>query len=85
MNSPLLFSEDDLPLDWRKEWVGMPEFEMGDTNPIQRITINFRSIDEVVAFATMIDRKITSKTDSVWFSNDAAYEAPKNFLYVDET
>lgn len=80
---PTLF--DELPFDWESEWWGMPEFKMGNTEPVQRITINFRSHEDVREFAYLIGQRITARTDSLWYPRDDSYVAPSAFRYVDES
>lgn len=57
----------DIPKDWEEEWKGMPEFVRLDNNPFQRIVVNFRTREDVQAFAKLVGRKITNRTDSIWF------------------
>jgi len=71
--------------DWEKEWQGMPEFKMGNTEPYQKITISFQCRDDVVSFGKLIGQRVTGQTDSLWFPKQENYIAPKNFRYVDES
>ena len=80
-----LFKEQETPPDWASAWKGMPEFRMGNTEPFQKITVSFASLDDVKKFAELIGQNITSRTDSIWYPNRANYIAPKNFRYVDES
>jgi hypothetical protein len=75
----------DVEKSWRKEWEGMPEYEMGNTEPFQKITISFKNREDVKKFSELIQQRITSKTDTLWFPKDEDYIAPKNFKYVDES
>jgi hypothetical protein len=54
--------------DWRKEWVGMPEFSMtGDTPHCKKINVLFASWEDVKVFGKLINQTVTIKTKSVWF------------------
>ena len=57
----------DLPPDWKSEWWGMPEFSMGDASPQHKITVNFLTTADVVAFAKRLGVPVTSRSDSVWY------------------
>lgn len=69
---------------WKDEWQDMPEFEMGNTEPFQKIIVSFKSKEDVNDFAKLINQKITYKTKSLWFPKDENYIAPKNFVYKNE-
>ena len=71
--------------EWRKEWQDMPEFVMGNTEPFQKITISFKSWEDVKKFGELIGQRVTQKTDSLWFPKPDDYVAPKNFRYMDES
>ena len=75
---------NDLPDDWRREWVGMPEFVMGNTEPARKITISFETEQDVADFAEALRIKLTSKTDSVWYPERRGYVAPKNYRWVSD-
>ena len=79
-----LFSREEIPFEWEKEWQGMPEFSMENKEPVQRIIISFRDFEDVKKFGELMGQKVTSKTDSLWFPKDENYEAPKNYLYVSD-
>lgn len=80
-----LFSSDDAPLNWEMLWRGMPEFKMGNTEAIQKITVSFSSYDDVKRFSKLLGLNVTNKTDFVWWPQKDNYIAPKNFRYVDES
>lgn len=84
-DQPGLFGDDDAPLDWQKEWQGMPEFRMGNTKPVQQITVSFDSRADVEAFASLVSQRLTTRTDSIWFPKPEGYVAPKNYRWVDES
>jgi hypothetical protein len=76
-----LFAECDE--GWREEWRGMPEFYMGDATPIQKITVNFATREDVADFAQRIGQSVTPRTDSIWYPKPSAYVAPREFRYVE--
>ena len=80
----LLFNNDEIPLEWEKEWIGMPEFKMGNTEPSNKITISFESYEDVKKFSELIGQKLTPKTKSIWYPKQDNYLAPKNFKYTDK-
>lgn len=49
------------------EWVDMPEFNQDDLLAVRKITINFRSQNDVVQFAEFINQQITDKTRWLWY------------------
>ncbi len=79
-----IFEHVEAPLSWEVEWQGMPEFIMGNTEPIQKITVSFASRADVEAFAALIGQKLSDRTDSIWFPKQDAYIAPSTLRYVDE-
>lgn len=66
------------------EWQGMPEFVMGNTEPVQKITVSFRSFEDVKAFGSAIGQKLSKNTDSIWYPKQEDYIAPRNFRYIDD-
>jgi hypothetical protein len=57
----------DSELDWKKEWVGMPEFNQKETSkPYAEITFRFASEDDLKEFSKLIGQKLTKKTKSAW-------------------
>ena len=52
--------------EWKKEWQGMPEFEMKDLTSFRKINVHFRSQKDIDAFAKLIGQKIT-KAPSLWY------------------
>ena len=53
--------------EWEKEWQGMPEFERFDNKPFQRIIVNFKTKEDLKAFAALIGQRLTFDTDTIWF------------------
>jgi hypothetical protein len=84
MSGLTLFSNEDLPMDWEAEWQGMPEFSMGDTRPVQKITVSFSSHADAQEFAERLCIRVSTRTDSIWFPDASNYEAPSLFRYVSD-
>ena len=74
----------DLGPVWKEHWWGMPSFEMGDARPMQRITVNFHSWDDVVEFGKRLGINVTRSTDSLWFPPEIV-EKPSDWRYTDES
>ena len=70
----------ELEKDWEKEWQDMPEFKRFDNTPFQKIIVNFRTWEDVKKFGELIDRKLTKRTDTIWFPN---YKTPTG-VFIDE-
>lgn len=71
--------------DWKKEWVGMPEFiqEKSD-KPFTQITIRFKNQEDLKQFSNLINQNLTKKTKSIWFPQiERGLSANK--LYVNES
>jgi hypothetical protein len=58
--------EDNVP-EWKKEWVGMPEYEQKDNPTYKSIQIHFRCAEDYEEFAKLIQQPLTKKTKSTWF------------------
>jgi hypothetical protein len=52
---------------WREEWQNMPEFIRFDNKPFQKIIVHFKTREDVKAFATLINQRLTVDTDTIWF------------------
>jgi hypothetical protein len=78
-----LFGEAGLERWWDEHWQGMPEFVMGNTEPLQKITVSFNSFEDVKEFGERLGIRVTPRTDSVWFPPPTDYIAPKHFTYID--
>lgn len=48
-------------------WKGMPNFQQEDQSGVQKITVHFRTREDVIEFAKLINQSITEKTNSIWF------------------
>jgi hypothetical protein len=72
------------PIDFEKEWQGMPEFEQNDLSPMKSIKINFACLADIDAFSELIGQKITDKTRSIWYPK-AKQQDDGNEVYKDES
>ena len=48
-------------------WQGMPEFEQDDLTAVQTVNVHFRCREDVIAFAELVNQKITDKTKYIWY------------------
>lgn len=69
MNNPEDFKFDEQPTqdDWKKEWIGMPEFIQVDKESKKSVIIHFESWEDVEAFGKLVGRNITPNTKSFFF------------------
>ena len=69
--------------EWKKEWQGMPEFEMEDLTSFRKIVVHFRSQKDIAEFAKLIKQKVT-KAPSLWYPEwEKRIYADKQ--YIDES
>ena len=71
--------------DWKKEWLGMPEFiqEKSD-KPFTQITIRFKNQEDLKEFSNLINQNLTKKTKSIWFPQiERGLSANK--IYINES
>lgn len=52
--------------EWRKHWVGMPEYVNEENKPFHTITFKFRNEDDYAMFAEVVNQNMTEKTKSMW-------------------
>jgi len=70
---PVSVDGDDLdallaePLDYDKEWQGMPEFEQKDLTSAYQIIVHLASLEDLRAFAELVGQNITEKTRFIWY------------------
>jgi hypothetical protein len=64
-----LFKDIDTEKDepWRDEWKGMPEFDQENREPYKRLIILFKNREDFDNFSKLVDQKMTSDTESIWF------------------
>lgn len=53
--------------DAEAEWVGMPDYEKGDTRAMRQILVSFASQEDVDEFAKRLDFHLTPATRYLWF------------------
>lgn len=64
--------EKDLQ-EWKKHWIGMPEFKQEDNLPAKKLIINFRTEEDFKKFSDLYmqhidtDLDISDKTKSFWY------------------
>lgn len=74
----------DMETECEKEWKDMPEFMQKDLDPYKQITVNFETEADMLAFAKLVNQRVTYTTKSIWYPK-VDYEKIINKRYVDET
>ena len=69
---------------WKVEWQGMPEFRQDDIEPWKDLIVHFRTRDDMLEFARLLDQKLTSDTRAVWYPEQLR-QIRNNLFYVDES
>ena len=69
---------------WQRECHAMPEFAQVDESCSQQIIVSFVCYDDVKEFGKLLEQKVTPNTKSLWYPT-MEREAPKNYLYLDES
>ena len=59
-------SETTRKEEWKKQWVGMPEFVQESQKPYAQIIFRFDNEESLQEFAELIGQKLTNKTKSAW-------------------
>jgi hypothetical protein len=57
----------DTPIDYQKEWEGMPEFEQEEIKVYKTIKMHFKNKFDYEEFAELIDQPLTEKTISIYY------------------
>ena len=80
-----LFDDFENSEEWKKEWVGMPEFIQNKIDePFTQITIRFKNLEDLKKFSNLINQNLTKKTKSIWLPQiERGLSANK--LYVNES
>jgi len=52
---------------WADHWQGMPEFVQEDLQPEQTLLVHFKSEEDRLAFAELVNQKITHATKYIWY------------------
>lgn len=55
------------PVDYEKEWQGMPEFEQEDLKSFRQIIVHFQTQDAVDAFSQLMEQTITDRAKYIWY------------------
>lgn len=66
VESEFLFAPEVIE-PWRKEWVGMPEFDHEDLSPWKQIIVSFASRGDMLEFGKLVGQTVTPNTRSLWF------------------
>jgi hypothetical protein len=67
MEEDFKFDNQEDEHDWKKEWVGMPEFIQLDKESKKSVIIHFENWEDMEAFAKLVGREITPSTKSFFF------------------
>lgn len=80
------FGEDDTndEPEWKKHWVGMPEFVQDKQEPFSKIVVRFETQKDLDDFSRLIGQKLTQKTKSIWHPFKSHWGGDK-WEWVDET
>lgn len=71
-------------LDWKKEWVGMPEFkQVKKEDCYHKIIVRFDSEESIKEFSKLVEQTITNKTKSIRYP-EIERGLNSNKLYEDE-
>lgn len=71
--------------EWKKHWVGMPEFEQNSKEPFKKLIVNFRTKEDYEEFANIIGQPLTDKTKSTWHPRlDKDANSLKRWIEIDE-
>ena len=73
-----LFGDDDQFTVAGQEWQGMPEYVNGDLTPWKSMLVHFASLEDLQAFAELVNQPITTRTKSIW------YPASDVFHFIDK-
>lgn len=57
----------DMEPEWKKLWVGMPEFIQEDLSPWKTISLHFASPGDMWLFSELVGQKLTENTRSIWY------------------
>lgn len=69
---------------WERHWSAMPEYKSEDKSDIKKLIINFESEEDYNEFAKLIGQKLTMKTKTIWYPEQANSIASV-LRFVDET
>jgi len=78
-----IFDDEPTP-DWKKEWVGMPEFIQEKQDVYAKIIFRFENEEDLKEFSKLIGQKLTKKTKSAWFPFKSHFKDIKK-IWEDES
>ena len=64
----------DLPKEWEKHWVNMPEFIQEKQKEFAKIIFRFENEKDLNEFSSIIGQKLTPKTKSSWYPYKSHWE-----------
>ena len=53
--------------EWKKLWVGMPEYKQEENEPYFKITMKFRDAEAYESFGKLISQNLSVDTTSIWY------------------
>lgn len=62
-----IYQDVEKVLDPEKELNKIIEFKQDDLNPVTRLIINFRSVEDKIKFGELLKTRITASTRSIWY------------------
>lgn len=70
--------------NWKKHWVGMPEFENDENKPFHEIKVKFPSEEDMRHFAELVGQRVDKKIKNIEFPITTKRQKPADFAWVDE-
>lgn len=77
------FDFENVVEDISNEWEGMPEFSHRDLESKFKVTVHFKTEEDLLEFGRRMDQSVTPKTRSMWFPPDEVGTIADK-RYVDE-
>lgn len=71
--------------DPNAEWQDMPQFDQDDLRPAKQLIVSFANMDDVEEFASLLGRKITSETKSLWYPEREPHDMGQAYSTGDAT
>ncbi len=75
----------DVPSDYEKHWVNMPEFIQNKRKPFAQIIVRVTCQQDLEKLSKCLEQMVTIKTKSVWFPPVIRGSARLRKRYVDES
>lgn len=67
LNQEEIEQDEKDELEWRKLWVGMPEFVNEENSSYKKLFVHFRTKEDYDEFAKLINQNLSEKTKSIWY------------------